>query len=83
VQPQLSSAEGDLSQQQAEERRAYANAQNLYGHDNGLIARWQALTEIESTSSTVGAQVWLLEGLIIAIDLSAVIAKLTSKTPVL
>ena len=49
--------------------------------DDGLIARWRALGELENASPGVRTEVWLLEGLIIAIDLAAVIAKMTSKTP--
>lgn len=79
--PQITSAQAALSLVQQQARSDYANAQARYAKDDGLIARWQALGELEASSRGVRAEVWLLEGLIIAIDLAAVIAKLTSKTP--
>jgi hypothetical protein len=78
---QIASAQASLTQAKEQEQADYANAQARYGKDDGLIARWRALGELESASPGVRAQVWLLEGLIISIDLAAVIAKMTSKTP--
>lgn len=79
--PQIESAQADLTQAKQQEQADYAKAQARYGQNDGLIARWRALAELESASPGVRAEVWLLEGLIIAIDLAAVIAKMTSKTP--
>lgn len=80
LQPAIDLAKGDLTKQSSNEKADYLAAQARYGQDNGLIARWRALSELERTSGTVRSQVWLLEGLIVVIDLSAVIAKMTSKT---
>jgi hypothetical protein len=79
--PQIAAAQADLSQARVEQKRDYAQAQARYRGNDGLIARWRALGELESHSPGIRLEVWLLEGLIIAIDLAAVIAKLTSKTP--
>jgi Domain of unknown function (DUF4407) len=79
--PQIASAQASLTQAKQQEQADYANAQARYGKDDGLIARWRALSELESASPGIRTEVWLLEGLIIAIDLAAVIAKMTSKTP--
>ena len=82
VQPQITAARQDLTSQQQQEKADYQAAQARYLADNGLIARWRALGELESASATVRTRVWLIEALIIAVDLSAVISRLTSKTPV-
>ena len=79
--PQIQSAQADLSQARQQEQADYATAQTRYGQDDGLIARWLALGELERTSSGIRTEVWLLEGLIIAIDLAAVIAKLKFEEP--
>jgi hypothetical protein len=79
--PQIASVQADLSKSEAGETADYAAAKARYGQDDGLIARWRALGELEAASPGVRAEVWLLEGLIIAIDLAAVITKMTSKTP--
>jgi len=79
--PQIQTAQAALSQARQQERADYARAQARYSHDDGLIARWRALGELESASPGVRAEVWLLQGLIIAVDLAAVLAKLSSKTP--
>lgn len=79
--PQIAAAEHDLSQLHADEQRDYAQAQARYSTDNGLIARWRALNQLESASGEVRAEAWLLEALIAAVDLSAVITKMSSKTP--
>ena len=81
--PSIASAQAGLSQAKAEEQADYAAAKTRYGQDDGLIARWRALGELEAASPDVRAEVWLLEGLIIAIDLAAVITKMTSQNPVL
>ena len=79
--PQIAAAQTGLSRAKQQEQADYAAAKARYGHDDGLIARWRALRELENSSPSVRTEVWLLEGLIIAIDLAAVIAKMTSKTP--
>lgn len=79
--PQIRAAQAALSDTQQQEQAGYAAAQARYSHDDGLIARWRALGELESASAGVRTEVWLLQGLIIAIDLAAVLAKLSSKTP--
>ena len=78
--PQLRAAQQDLATQEADQRSDYASAQKGYAHNDGLIARWTALDELEGKSLTVRAEVLLLEALIVAVDLSAVIVKLASKT---
>ena len=79
--PPITAAQADLTQAGGNQKRDYAKAQARYKANDGLIARWRALGELESHSPSIRLQVWLLEGLIIAIDLAAVIAKLTSRTP--
>ena len=79
--PQITAAQADLTQAGVNQKRDYAQAQARYDGNDGLIARWRALGELESHSPGIRLEVWLLEGLIIAIDLAAVIAKLSSKTP--
>lgn len=79
--PQITSAQTGISQAKRQEQADYAAAKARYEQDDGLIARWRALGELENAFHGVRTEVWLLEGLIIAIDLAAVIAKLTSKTP--
>lgn len=80
VGPELRAAQQDLATQQAGQQLDYASAQHRYAHDDGLIARWTALNELEGRSLPVRAEVLLLEALIVAVDLSAVIVKLASKT---
>jgi len=79
--PQIGSAQTGLSRTEQQEQAAYAAAKARYQQDDGLIARWRALGQLENGSQGVRTEVWLLEGLIIAIDLTAVIVKMTSKTP--
>jgi hypothetical protein len=79
--PQIVAAQSNLTRADAMQRRDYAQAQTRYLGNDGLIARWRALSELETQSSGINLEVRLLEGLIIAIDLAAVIGKLTSKTP--
>ena len=79
--PQIGSAQTGLSRAKQEEQADYAAAKARYEQDDGLIARWRALDQLENASRGVRTEVWLLEGLIIAIDLTAVIVKVTSKTP--
>jgi hypothetical protein len=79
--PQIAAAQADVTKIQVKQKSDYAQAQARYDGNDGLIARWRALSELESHSPGIRLEVWLLEGLIIAIDLAAVIAKLTSKTP--
>ncbi|MBL8159577.1 DUF4407 domain-containing protein [Candidatus Saccharibacteria bacterium] len=49
--------------------------------DQGLIARWEALDDLREKSWAVDVFAWALEALLVAIDLMAVIAAVTSKTP--
>jgi hypothetical protein len=70
-----------LSRAKQQEQADYATAKARYGQDDGLIARWRGLGQLENASQGVRTEAWLLEGLIIAIDLTAVIVKITSKTP--
>ena len=79
--PQIASAQTGLSRAKQQEQADYAAAKARYEHNDGLIARWRALRELENSSPGVRTEVWLMEGLIIAIDLAAVITKMTSKTP--
>ena len=79
--PQISSLQTDVTTLQQQKQAEYAAAQTRYLHNSGLIARWRALGELEKAYPGVRTSVRLLEGLIIVVDLSAVIAKLSSKTP--
>ncbi len=79
--PQIASAGNDLIMAKNQQKGDYARAQARYDGNDGLIARFRALGELESHSPGIRLEVLLLEGLIIAIDLAAVIAKLSSKTP--
>jgi hypothetical protein len=79
--PQIGSAQTGLARAERQEQADYSAAKARYGQDDGLIARWRALGELENASRDVRTEVWLLEGLIIAIDLTAVIVKMTAKTP--
>jgi hypothetical protein len=79
--PQIASAQTGLSRAEQQEQADYAAAKARYGHNYGLIARWRALRELENSSPGVRTEVWLLEGLIIAIDLAAVITKTTAAWP--
>jgi hypothetical protein len=79
--PQIGSAQTGLSRAERQEQADYAAAKARYRQDDGLIARWRALGQLENGSRGVRTEVWLLDGLIIAIDLTAVIVKATSKTP--
>jgi Domain of unknown function (DUF4407) len=79
--PQISSQQADITALQQQKQAEYATAQTRYLHNSGLIARWRALGELERAYPGVRTSVRLLEGLIIVVDLSAVIAKLSSKTP--
>jgi uncharacterized protein DUF4407 len=83
AQPQITAAQQDLTSRQHQQQADYRAAQSRYLADNGLIARWRALGELENASPTVQVRVWLIEALIVAVDLSAVISRLTSKTPVI
>lgn len=49
--------------------------------DNGLIPRWKALAEIRAESSSVDFWAWVIEILLIAADMMAVIAAVFSHTP--
>jgi hypothetical protein len=79
--PQVAALNADIKATQREQQVAYAAAEARYLADDGLIARWRALGELEQSYPAVRAEVWLFEALIIAIDLSAVLAKLSSRTP--
>jgi len=81
VGPQLQAAKSDLANLNSEEKSDYASAEVRYGHDDGLIARWTALNELEASSATVRLRAYGLEALIVAVDLSAVIARMVTTTP--
>jgi hypothetical protein len=81
VGPQLQAAKSGLASLSSEENSDYASAEARYGRDDGLIARWTALNELEASSPTVRLRAWGLEALIVAIDLSAVIARMVTTTP--
>jgi hypothetical protein len=80
VGPELQKARTDLATQQAAQKTDYLAARARYGADDGLIARWTALNELEATSATVRLRAYGLEALIIALDLSAVIARIVTTT---
>lgn len=79
--PQLTALQSAVAGQQRQEQSAYAMARARYLDDSGLIARWRALAQLESSDSGVRIEVILFEALIIAVDLSAVLTKLSSRTP--
>jgi hypothetical protein len=81
VTPELQNAQTDLASQQSAENTDDTAAANRYGQDDGLIARWKALDELEANSATVASRAYGLEALIIALDLSAVIARIVTRTP--
>lgn len=81
VGPELTAAKTDLATLNTQQKTDYTAAQARYSSDDGLIARWTALNELEASSATVRMRAWGLEALIVAIDLSAVIARMVTTTP--
>jgi Domain of unknown function (DUF4407) len=79
--PRIQALQADRTTAQRQERSAYQAAQARYLADNGLIARWRALGELERAHPIIATDVRLLEALIVAVDLSAVLAKVSSRTP--
>jgi DNA-binding XRE family transcriptional regulator len=79
--PQIAAAQRDAATLQGQQQAENTAAQNRYAHNDGLIARWRALSELENANTFVKGQVLLWELLIFAIDLTAVISKATSTTP--
>lgn len=79
--PQIRTLAADVTTAQKQEHSAYLTAEARYLSDNGLIARWRALGELEQAHPVIDTDVRLLEALIVAVDLSAVLAKISSRTP--
>lgn len=79
--PQVRVARADIKVQRAQEHAAYANARARYLADDGLLARWHALSQLEAADPQTRAEAYLLEALIVAIDMSAVLTKVSSRTP--
>ncbi len=78
---QVRAAKADMKKQRSQERTRYERAQARYLADNGLLARWRALSKLEAADPQTRGEAYLLEALIVAIDLSAVLAKVSSRTP--
>jgi Domain of unknown function (DUF4407) len=78
--PQISQNQANATALQSQQDRAEAAELAFQtGHD-GLLARQRALSELEAANPGVGAAVKAMELLIVIIDCSAVIAKITSQT---
>ena len=79
--PQISQDQANATALQSQQDRAETTELAFQtGHD-GLLARQRALSELEAANPGVGAAVKAMELLIVIIDCSAVIAKITSQTP--
>jgi Domain of unknown function (DUF4407) len=79
--PQIKALQADVTAATRAQQAAYAKAKARYLSDDGLIARWRALGELERAYPSVDLNVRLLQALIVAVDLSAVLAKISSSTP--
>lgn len=79
--PQIKTLQADVTTATRAEQAAYAAARARYLGNDGLIARWRALAELERAYPSVDLDVRLLQALIVAVDLSAVLAKISSRTP--
>ncbi len=79
--PQIRQAQSSASAAQNAENRAETAELTFQTSHDGLLARQRALSELERSDSGVGAAVEAMKLLIIIIDCSAVIAKITSRTP--
>jgi hypothetical protein len=79
--PQIGTLQAGVTTATRAEHAAYAAAETRYRGDDGLIARWRALGELERAYPSVDLYVRLLQALIVAVDLSAVLAKISSSTP--
>ena len=79
--PQIKALQADVTAATRQEHAAYVAAEARYLGDDGLIARWRALGELERAYPSVDLDVRLLQALIIAVDLSAVLTKISSSTP--
>ena len=66
-----------------QKKRDYAEALELtfQSRHDGLLARQRALSELENANPGIGVAVKVMELLIIVVDCSAVIARITSRTP--
>lgn len=78
--PQIATLQASIAKLSAQERSEYGAARARYLGNTGLIERTRALGELENAYPGVRGSVRVLEGLIIVVDLSAVIAKLSSRT---
>jgi len=79
--PQLRALRAKVAGLQAAEQASYQNARARYDRDSGLIARARALAELERGDSLVSRAVELLTLLIITIDLTAVLSRISSHAP--
>ncbi len=79
--PQLASDRLAVAGLERGERADFAAAQALYLRDSGLIARWRALGLLERADPAIRTDVDLLALLIITVDLTAVLSKISSSTP--
>ena len=79
--PQISQGQSSAAALQSQQNHAEAVELTFQAGHNGLLARQSALSELERANPGVGAAVKVMELLIVIIDCSAVIAKITSRTP--
>ena len=79
--PQLTALRAKVAGLQAAEQASYQSARARYDRDSGLIARARALAELERGDSSVSRAVELLTLLIITIDLTAVLCRISSHAP--
>jgi hypothetical protein len=79
--PEISRDQADAAALQDKQNRAEAAELAFQASHDGLLARQRALSELEAANPGVGAAVKVMELLIVIIDCSAVIAKITSRTP--
>jgi len=78
---QIGSLRSAVKVLQRDERAEYTAARARYLRDSGLIARWRALAELEKADPGIRTDVDLLGLLIITVDLTAVLSKISSSTP--
>ena len=79
--PEISQDQADAAALQGKQNSAEAAELAFQAGHDGLLARQRALSELEAAAPGVGAQVKVMELLIVVIDCSAVIARITSRTP--
>ena len=79
--PQISQDRANATDLQNKRDHTEALELTFHGSHDGLLARQRALSELEHADPGIGVAVTVMELLIIVVDCSAVIAKITSHTP--